>query len=45
MKKKNFFFFFNGVPLKGYVAFKVIFRFCARNRNKALWEYQVTYAA
>ena len=25
------FFFFMGVPLNGYVASKVIFRFCARN--------------
>ena len=32
----------DGVPLKGYVASEVIFRFCARNRKKALWENQVT---
>ena len=33
--------FFDGVPLKGYVAAQVIFRFGARIK-KALWEYQVT---
>ena len=34
---------FYGVPLKGYVASSVIFRFWARNeKKKALWEYQVT---
>ena len=35
----------DGVPLKGYVASKVIFRFGARNKKKkkkALWEYLVT---
>ena len=26
--------FFDGVPLKGYVASKVIFRFCTRNQKK-----------
>ena len=35
-------FFFYGVPFKGYVASQVIFRFCARNNKKALWEYPVT---
>ena len=34
--------FFDDVPLKGYVASLDFFRFCARNKNKALWEYQVT---
>ena len=34
--------FFYGVSSKGYVASKVIFRFCARNKNKALWEYPMT---
>ena len=34
--------FFEGVPLKGYVAPWVIFRFCSRNKKKALWENQVT---
>ena len=36
--------FFYGIPLKGYVASKVIFRFGARNKKKkkALWEYPVT---
>ena len=30
---KNYkFTFFNGVPLKGYVASSVIFRFCSRNK-------------
>ena len=27
--------FFDGVPLKGYVASYVIFRFCARNNRKS----------
>ena len=31
----------DGVPLKGYVASLVIFRFCARNKKKAFWENQV----
>ena len=26
--------FFDGIPLKGYVASEVIFRFCARNKKK-----------
>ena len=30
-KKKSF---FDGVPLKSYVASSVIFRFCARNQKK-----------
>ena len=30
--------FFDGVPLIGYVASKVIFRFGARNKKKRLWE-------
>ena len=35
--------FFAGVPLKGYVASKVIFRFRARNKKKkASSEYPVT---
>ena len=35
IKKMIFFFFFiNGVPLKDYVAFQVIFRFCARNKKQ-----------
>ena len=29
------------VPLKGYVASKVIFRFYAGNEKNALWENQV----
>ena len=29
-RKKN-----HGVPLKGYVASKVIFRFCVRNKKKS----------
>ena len=33
---------FDGVPLKGFVASLVIFRFCTRNKTKALWENQVT---
>ena len=32
---------FDSVPVKGYVASKVIFRFCLRNK-KAMWEYPVT---
>ena len=35
-------YFFDGVPLKGYVASEVNFRFCARNKKRALWENQVT---
>ena len=31
-----------GVPLKGYLASKVIFRLGARNKKKVLWEYPVT---
>ena len=32
----------HGVPLKGYVASYVIFRFGTRNiKKKALWEYAV----
>ena len=31
-KKKKF--FFDGVPLKGYIASKVIFRFGTRNKRK-----------
>ena len=27
---------FDGVPLKGYVASFVIFRFCARNKEKSI---------
>ena len=36
---------FECVPLKDYVASKVIFRFGARNKKKAFWEYPVTYDA
>ena len=32
--KKNF---FDGVPLKDYVASYVIFRFCARNKKKSIF--------
>ena len=32
--KKKLFFFFNGVPLRGFVASQVIFRFCARKQKK-----------
>ena len=39
IKKK---YIFDGVPLKGYVASYVIYRFCTRNEKKALWENQVT---
>ena len=38
----NKFFFFYGVPLKGYIASLVMFRFCARNKKKAMREYPVT---
>ena len=39
--KENIFSY--GVSLKGYVACKVIFRFCARNeKKKPLWENQGT---
>ena len=34
--------FFDGFPLEGNVASEVIFRFCARNKKKALWENHVT---
>ena len=35
--------FFDGVPLKGYIASSVNFRFCARiKRKKALLEYSGT---
>ena len=30
--------FFDGVPLKGYVASQVIFRFGARNKKKSIVE-------
>ena len=33
---------FDGVPLKDYVASEVIFRFRAKNKKSALWEYPVT---
>ena len=33
--------FFDGVPLKGYIASWVIFRFGARHKE-VLWEYLVT---
>ena len=34
---------FDGVPLKGYLASEVIFRFCTRNKKKkTMWEYPVT---
>ena len=29
---------FDGIPLIGYIAFKVIFRFCARNQKKHCWK-------
>ena len=32
--KKKKIFFFDGIPLKGYVASEVIFRFSARNKKK-----------
>ena len=38
--QKNF--FFDGVPLKGYVASQDIFRFGPRNKKKVLLEYPVT---
>ena len=38
-KKPNFFLW---CSLKGYIASEVIFRFCTRNKKKALWEYQET---
>ena len=41
-KFKEIYIFFDGVPLKGYIASSVIFRFCARNiKKKTLWENQV----
>ena len=36
---------FDGVPLKSYVASRVIFRFCARYQKKVFFEYQVTNEA
>ena len=39
LKKENF---FEGVPLKSYIASLVIFRFCNRNQKKHCRENQMT---
>ena len=39
--KKNF----DGVSLKGFIASSFIFRFRAKNKKLALWEYLVTHDA
>ena len=35
-------FFFNGLPLKGYVTSKLFLDFVPEIKEKALWENQVT---